>query len=141
MLRFLLLTSVLTLAACGGSAAPADAPSGEVSAAEPVKAGVRRDINVAELKTELEKDDAPVVVDVRTPAEFASGHVPGALNIPLDELMERTSDLPEGDETFIICQSGGRSSRAADMLAASGRNAVNIKGGTLAWLAENPSSE
>ena len=135
-MRSLLLVSVLALSACGGGAAPAETP-----AEEAVKAGARRDIDVAELATELAKEEAPVVVDVRTIEEFAEGHVPGALNIPLDELMERTSDLPEGEEVFLICRSGGRSSRAADMLVASGRNAVNIKGGTLAWQAANPESE
>ena len=61
------------------------------------------------------------VLDVRTKPEFDGGHVPGAVNLPLDKL---NPDALEGfDKTqpvFVICASGGRSARASDQLAASG---------------------
>ncbi|MCB9686950.1 MAG: rhodanese-like domain-containing protein [Alphaproteobacteria bacterium] len=80
------------------------------------------------------------VIDVRTPEEFASGHVPGAVNVPLGTFEAKATDpamtgIDPNVPTYVICQSGGRSSRAADQLAAGGYAAVNVKGGTSAWVA------
>jgi rhodanese-related sulfurtransferase len=72
------------------------------------------------------------IVDVRSPSEFASGHIVGAVNIPLDQLSPET--LPAG-QILTTCSMGGRGGRAADMLAAAGRDAFSIDGGTKAWAA------
>jgi rhodanese-related sulfurtransferase len=89
---------------------------------------------VADLQAAL-AGGAPLI-DVRTPGEFASGHVPGAKNIPLDELPARMGELGDpAAEVFVICEVGGRSAQAASSLAAAGRRAVNVKGGTRAWKA------
>lgn len=76
-------------------------------------------------------------IDVRTPAEYASGHAVGARNLPLDTLNEKNSaDLVKFETVYVICQSGGRSSMAAGALKKAGVKAVNVSGGTLAWRSE-----
>lgn len=78
-----------------------------------------------------------MVVDVRTPEEYAGGHVPGAVNLPLDALGARMDELGahRDGEVYLICQSGRRSARAAELLSAAGYTAVNVEGGTAAWRA------
>ncbi|WP_432085834.1 rhodanese-like domain-containing protein [Streptomyces sp. bgisy095] len=78
------------------------------------------------------------VIDVRTPGEFAGGHLPGALNIPLDRL---ESALPEiraaagRGEVLVVCASGARSENACRTLAEHGVAAATLAGGTGAWAA------
>jgi len=90
-----------------------------------------------DVKTLKEKIDAGlenrIVVDVRDPEETASGMLPGAKNIPLSEISERIDDLKKFDEIFVNCVTGGRSSRACEILAQEGMNVTNIEGGYLAW--------
>ncbi|MCT4353551.1 rhodanese-like domain-containing protein [Streptomyces sp. Je 1-79] len=78
------------------------------------------------------------VVDVRTPAEYASGHLPGALNIPLDQLGRAVPALKEAagrGDLLVVCQGGGRSESACTQLAAHGVRALNLTGGTGDWAA------
>ncbi|MFV0374109.1 FAD-dependent oxidoreductase [Microbacterium sp.] len=76
------------------------------------------------------------LIDVRTAREFASGAIPGAVNIPLDELRERLAELP--DEGVIVhCQVGQRGHTAARILAAHGIDVVNLDGGYRTWSAGN----
>ncbi len=74
------------------------------------------------------------VIDVREPDEYIEGHVPGAPLIPLGEVMERVDEFPATDEVLIICKLGGRSAKAAGYLRGQGIDAVNIAGGTMAWI-------
>ncbi len=74
------------------------------------------------------------VLDVRTPEEYAAGHVPGAVLIPLADLAERLHEAPDGDEVLVICRSGVRSQSACELLLTGGRRAANVVGGTLAWI-------
>ncbi|MEU9165119.1 rhodanese-like domain-containing protein [Streptomyces sp. NPDC048424] len=79
------------------------------------------------------------VVDVRTPGEFASGHLPDALNIPLDRIGRALTDLREAAEhkpLLVVCASGARSENAVATLAAHGIDATSLTGGTTAWAAE-----
>jgi rhodanese-related sulfurtransferase len=73
-----------------------------------------------------------VVIDVRTPEEYAQGHITGAINIPIDGLL--AADLPDGP-VMTTCGGGGRGGRAADALVEAGREAYSIAGGTNAWRA------
>jgi rhodanese-related sulfurtransferase len=73
-------------------------------------------------------------VDVRTPDEYAHGHVAGALNIPLDDLAGRLPELPPG-QVVTVCSMGNRSWRAAQRLALLDRDALSLIGGTKAWQA------
>lgn len=75
------------------------------------------------------------LIDVREPEEYASGHVPGATNIPLSQLDERRNELPTDVPALVICEAGGRSARATEALTAAGINAVDVAGGTSAWRA------
>jgi rhodanese-related sulfurtransferase len=72
------------------------------------------------------------LVDVRSREEHATAHVPGSLNIPLDELPSRLADLPSGT-VYLLCGSGKRSSQAARLLTDRGYTAVNVAGGITEW--------
>ena len=65
------------------------------------------------------------LLDVRTPAEFAGGHLDGALNIPVAELASRQAEVPRG-RVVVYCQSGGRSARAAGLLASAGYEVFDL---------------
>lgn len=76
------------------------------------------------------------VIDVREPEEYAGGHLPGAVNIPLGKL-ELTPDL-KTSPLVLVCASGGRSARAASVLESAGHQDVaNLLGGTFRWMGEN----
>ena len=68
-------------------------------------------------------------MDVRTPQEFASGHLPGAANIPLDELRSRLDELPRDRKIAAYCQVGQRGYLATRILQQNGFMASNIGGG------------
>ncbi|MGQ0744163.1 MAG: rhodanese-like domain-containing protein [Acidimicrobiales bacterium] len=74
------------------------------------------------------------VVDVRNPDEFETGHVPGALLIPLGELVERVEEVPAAPAVYVICHLGGRSLKATEFLRAQGQLAWSVAGGTEAWV-------
>ncbi|WP_406089327.1 rhodanese-like domain-containing protein [Streptomyces sp. NBC_01013] len=79
------------------------------------------------------------VIDVRAPGEYASGHVPGALNIPLDRLSEAVPALKSASARgalLVVCASGVRSTRACDILSAADIDAATLSGGTSAWEGE-----
>ncbi|GGJ76789.1 hypothetical protein GCM10008939_21170 [Deinococcus aquiradiocola] len=77
-----------------------------------------------------------LVIDVREPAEYAAGHLPGAVNLPLASLT-LTTEI-SASPLIVVCASGGRSARAAGLLTRAGHPEVaNLLGGTLGWLREN----
>lgn len=70
------------------------------------------------------------VVDVRDRNELATGMLPGAINIPLGQLNERVHQLSPERPVAVVCESGGRSRQAADLLVRRGfRNVINLDGG------------
>lgn len=75
------------------------------------------------------------VIDVREPHEYEEGHVPGAKLIPLGEVPDRVAEVPTDRTVYLVCAVGGRSMRAAEHLAAQGRDVVNVAGGTTGWIA------
>ena len=79
-------------------------------------------------------DAGDPIVDVRLPEEYVLGHLPGAINIPIDELPFRTGELGDG-QVITVCSMGNRSWRAAEALARAGRTALSLSGGTKAWAA------
>jgi rhodanese-related sulfurtransferase/molybdopterin-guanine dinucleotide biosynthesis protein A len=133
-------------AALADADAPADLPPRLrrwVGVSEP--AGRRGSVNVvSETERSIEEIDVDglaramengaVVVDVRNPDEFEQFRVPGVLLIPLPEFEVRHTEIPPGDPVYVICRSGARSLRACEFLASRGRRAVNVAGGTLAWV-------
>jgi len=79
------------------------------------------------------------VIDVRTPAEYASGHLPGALNIPLDRIRRALPEIrhaAERGDVLVVCASGARSDSACKLLAEQGITTATLAGGTGAWAAE-----
>jgi rhodanese-related sulfurtransferase len=79
--------------------------------------------------------DAPFVLDVRTPEEFASGYVPGAVNIPHDQLAARLAEVPKDREVVLYCRSGRRVGLAGEVLAEHGyRRLVHLEGDIGAWV-------
>ncbi|AEX77109.1 putative oxidase [Corynebacterium diphtheriae HC02] len=76
--------------------------------------------------------DGWTLVDVRTAGEFAAGNIPGAINIPVDELREHLDEL-QGKNVLVHCQVGLRGHVAATLLTNSGINAANLDGGYLTW--------
>jgi len=94
------------------------------------------EITTAELKDRLSAGEAPFLLDVRQPEEFAAEHIPGATLIPLGELPGRLDELEQyrDQEMVLICRSGNRSVDAGKFLEMSGfSKATNMRGGMLAW--------
>jgi rhodanese-related sulfurtransferase len=92
-----------------------------------------------ELAALLERQDAPLLLDVRTPEEFASGHVPGATLLPLQELEARAGALAAYRERGVVtyCEVGGRAAQAARLLRANGfANVRLLEGSMQRWRAD-----
>ena len=75
-----------------------------------------------------------LLVDVRSGSEFASGHIPGAVNIPMDQIEARLDDLDRNLPIVLICQSGKRARMTAGLLEPCQRQIVVLEGGTKAWI-------
>ena len=77
--------------------------------------------------------DEAVLLDVREDEEWAAGHAPGALHIPMGQIPSRVAELPAETELHVVCRGGGRSARVAAWLQENGFDAVNVAGGMGAW--------
>ncbi len=73
------------------------------------------------------------IIDIRDKNTFKSGHIKGAINIPLAELSSRLKELDKEKNYMVICYVGGSSKSAAKILYKSGYNISNISGGMKAW--------
>ena len=100
--------------------------------AENLAAGTTRALQWHELAAA--QDAGAVLVDVRTPGEFQSGNIPGAINVPLDELRDRLAELPDAP-LIVHCQVGQRGHTAARILSQSGLDVRNLDGGYRTWTA------
>jgi len=87
-----------------------------------------------EALAERRADGVPLF-DVREPDEYDEAHVPGAVLVPLATVPDALEQFPTDGPVYVICASGGRSRRASQFLRANGVDAVNVAGGTKAWLA------
>jgi rhodanese-related sulfurtransferase len=83
--------------------------------------------------------DRPLLLDVRTPPEFAAGHVPGAVNLPVDDLRSRLDELPRNRDIVTCCQVGQRGYLATRILRQNGFAAANIGGGYTTYKLFHPS--
>jgi phage shock protein E len=72
------------------------------------------------LTMQADKKASLLLLDVRTPEEFAAGHIPGAVNIPYDQVATHLGEIPKGEEVVLYCHSGRRAGLAAETLAAHG---------------------
>jgi len=89
------------------------------------------EISVAELQGLLPNI---VLIDVRETDEYLSGHVPGAISVPLSTVQNNVEPFLSQKPTYVICQVGGRSMRACEFAEQSGAECINIAGGTGAWI-------
>ena len=123
-----LLLSVLFLAGCA-------LPAGqEVS---------YRQINMDEAITMMEEESGYIILDVRTPEEFADKHIPGAINIPNETIStEEIPELPDKDQLILVyCRSGNRSKQASEKLVKLGYTNVVEFGGINDWPGETETSK
>ena len=137
----MLLSLLLACSPASSSTAPVTASMSTAAPAPPQ--GARHDADLATFRAARDRGAVGMLLDVRTPEEFATGHVPGAVNVPIDALASRMGALAgeAGKELYVICAVGGRSSVAADQLAAAGFSATNVLGGTNAWVASGGAVE
>lgn len=82
------------------------------------------------------RPDAPLLLDVRSPEEFAAGHVPGAVNIPHDQVARRLSEVDRQRWVLVYCQSGRRAGIAEGVLADAGFDVRQVEGSWARWKAE-----
>ena len=92
-----------------------------------IASGVLRQWHIEDLD-DIRKTDA-ILLDTRTAGEYASGHIEGFINIPVDDLRERIGELEKGKPVYVICQSGLRSYIASRILSGFGFDAYNFSGG------------
>ena len=93
-------------------------------------------VDAETLREWLGRDDAPRLLDVRTPAEFGTAHIPGSYNVPLDLLKEHRDELRRhlDDDVVLVCRSGNRAGQAEALLAAAGMPNLHVlDGGVTAW--------
>jgi rhodanese-related sulfurtransferase len=81
----------------------------------------------------LQADGVPII-DVREPGEHEEARVPGAALIPLGEVADRVDEVPTDGTVYVICARGARSAKAVEHYRSLGIDAVNVAGGTLAWI-------
>lgn len=77
---------------------------------------------------------AGTLIDVRSAEDFAAGHVPGAVNVPFDDVLADPARSYGDGPVHVVCQSGKRSFKAASEMNAAGVPAVSVAGGTSAWI-------
>ncbi|MGL4694530.1 rhodanese-like domain-containing protein [Enterococcus larvae] len=82
---------------------------------------------------QLVKQESINILDVRELNEFQSGHIEGAVNLPLSGFPEAAEELDQTKDYHIICHSGSRSQMACDFLGSKGFTTTNIMGGMSAW--------
>lgn len=73
------------------------------------------------------------VVDVRTTTEYRSGHIPGSINVPMDEVESRLDDIPKGRPVVMVCQSGRRSEITREQVRTRIEHLSCLDGGVTAW--------
>lgn len=95
-----------------------------------------REIGPKEYKAEFENNENAVLLDVRAPEEYASGHIEGAklININDPSFVDEVAKLDKDKTYYINCRSGARSGRACQYMASQGfSNLINLQGGIMAW--------
>ena len=133
----LLIASALCVAFSSHAVAgaePAAVPAAKPAA--PAAASVAAPMSQeALLQHQSQHPDHLYVLDVRTPQEYAAGHVPGAVNVPYDQLASRLAEVPKDKDIVLYCKSGRRAGIAADVLAANGyKRLSHLEGDMNAWV-------
>jgi rhodanese-related sulfurtransferase len=135
--HLLLLAAIATLTGPIARAAdPAPAtPAPAKAAAAPAQAVAVQPMSQETLLQHLaQHPDHLVLLDVRTPQEFAEGHIAGAVNVPYDLLATRLAEVPKNKDVVLYCRSGRRAGIAAEVLAANGYTRLShLEGDMIAW--------
>jgi phage shock protein E len=130
MKSLLIIVAVIFFLGGCQSAAPKNTDSGVPNVATEIK-----EVSPSQAQTAVSKAYSQFI-DVRTPEEYSAGHPARAVNIPLDALTSKLDTLEKSEPVYLICQTGNRSKKAAEMLKDAGfNNVLNITGGTVAWQA------
>ncbi len=95
---------------------------------------MKQTINIPELREQLAAGNALQVIDVRSRDEYDSGHIPFAVNIPLEEVNHRLEDLRSDTPVVLVCNSGDRAGICLKQLGAHRDNVMVLDGGTMAWI-------
>jgi len=104
--------------------------------AEPPNPAEAPSISPADLHAQREAGSGPIVIDVRTAGEYDTGHIPGALNIPFDEVADRIDGIEAPHGVALYCMVGPRARKGEAALLESGFEKVfHIEGGLAAWQA------
>ncbi len=94
-------------------------------------------VSVVEAFEQTKDNNKNILIDVREESEYKNGHAKNALSFPLSYLSEKEAEeLKKYENVYVICQSGGRSLRAVDFLLKQDVSAINVEGGTFAWVRE-----
>jgi len=94
-----------------------------------------RNVSVAEAKAMIELTPSLLILDVSSEVEYAQGHLKGAINIPLSDLLVRIGELDANSPILVYCRTGRRSAQACSALVERGFTKVhNMEGGLLAWV-------
>ncbi len=138
ILTIFVLAAAITTAGCSGAGnnqtetKTSSQPSQNI---ESVDADTFTNVDVNEALKLIEQGIA--VVDVRTPEEFAEGHIPGAKLIPLQEIDSRLKEFSVDEQYLIVCRSGNRSTQASEILVQNGMKKIyNMTGGMNEWTGE-----
>jgi rhodanese-related sulfurtransferase len=119
-----LVLALAPTAACGSSPGPA------------LAASTAMPLEVTVAVADQLRQSGSLILDVRQPDEWATGHIEGATLIPLGELQARSGELPRDRSIVVVCRSGNRSAQGRDILLAAGFTQVtSLAGGMTDWIA------
>lgn len=93
-----------------------------------------RTMDARTLRAQSETRERGQWIDVRSTSEYATGHIPGSMNIPLEQIDMRVDDLAGDQPIVLICKAGTRARMAAERIGACGRDLVVLEGGTDGWV-------
>lgn len=129
-----MLTVVLALAGCGAGVAPQGAVvAPQVPAAEESLVDLPVTLDVDTVASLQGRDDV-YMLDVREQWEYDEGHIPEITLLPMGEIPNRLSEIPQDKTVIVTCRSGNRSGQVTDFLRQNGfDNVHNMDGGILAW--------
>ena len=129
--RFVIFAATMLTAAASVADQAGSAPSQPASAS----ASLPLISPQALLERQAKKDQSLFVLDVRTPEEYAAGHVPGAVNVPYDQVASHLAEIPKDKDVVLYCRSGRRTGLAAEVLEANGYTKLgHLQGDMQAWL-------
>ena len=133
-----LFVVALAVAGCGApKAAAAPQADAQVAAAPAIAmADAPQTVAPKAYMTDFVDAGAPhQLIDVRTPAEYATGHIAGSINIPVEEIGSRLNEVSKDEPVVVYCRSGNRSNQAAQILDGAGYTGVYDLGGIQSWQA------